>query len=577
MQTNSVPAPKLVALKGNVPPSSIELEEAIAGAVLFDPNAVVRICDTLTPDHFYFTQYAEIYRSAIAVHRTGNPVDLMTIAMDLQTRGVFDKVGGQTGLVKAIDAVVSTANVDYYADVLVKKWKRRETIRVCREIASLAHDDSVSDDSLQNQTEEALLALFTESGKRSLRPLGEFVQEEVDRILTLADGESPAGISSGFYDLDEKIVGFMPAELTVIAGRPGSGKTAVAGAIARNIAEQGSPVAIFSLEMGGGQIAQRMLSSQSSIDSYKLRSGNLEEGDWGKIGESTEVLSKLPIWIDPSQSVSVTHIRSEIRRLVAEKGQIGAIVIDYLHLMLDGSDEEVREIGKMTRQLKLLSRELNTSIILLSQLSRAVEQRSDKRPVMSDLRSSGAIEQDADMIFMLYRDEYYNENSPDKGIAELNVVKNRNGSTGTVKLLFEPQFSRFRNLATKTTGYAPRQTPAQRKSAPAQSIEKVVPQKQQVPQKVEKEVPLTPTEVDGFAIGDRVEITLDNFSEEMKKTIRKEDDCSAIGKTGTVVSFDFWELTGAFDPVVKIDGLEKTLCKPSTYLRKVDDSDCDDF
>lgn len=437
---------KLVALKSKSPPCCPEIESAIVGCVLFDPGAIARIESSVKPEYFYYSQFGEIYRACLALHHAGKPTDIMTVALWLNDRGLLDKVGGKTALLQAVDEIVSAANVDQYADLLVKKWRRREMIRVCREIASLAHDESVNDESLQNDVESVLMSLFSASQDRSLRHISEFVDGELERIQEIQAGKAERSLSTGFVDLDKKIIGLQPGDLTIVAGRPGSGKTAVSGAIAANVAAQGKPVAVFSLEMGGGQIAQRMLAAFSSIDTYQLRIGQISDRMWTELSQASNKLKEMPVWIDPSQSISVNHIRSEARRLIAERGKIGAIVIDYLHLMLDGSDEDVREIGKITRQLKLLAKELDTSIVLLSQLNRAVENRNDKRPLMSDLRSSGAIEQDADVILMLYRDDYYNENSPDKGVAEINVVKNRNGSTGTVKLLFEPQFSRFRNI-----------------------------------------------------------------------------------------------------------------------------------
>lgn len=447
---NSPQPNNVISLKPQpfAPPTAPDVEIAVLGGILFDPSAIVRVAPILKPETFYSSVHQEIYKACLALHRQDLPVDILSVATFFQERGLLDKIGGQSMLVRLVDPIVSTANIDYYAEVLVRKWRRREILRVSREIAALAHDETLEDDYVQNEIESRLTGLFLEGHQQSLRPIVDFVYDELDRIGEHMANPTATGISTGFYDLDALMLGLRPAKLGIIAGRPGMGKSALLGSIAHNIAQQGKSVAIFSLEMSGGEIAQRLMASVASVNSARFKTGVLDEKSWDSVCLTVEQFAESKIWIDDSVDISVAHIRSKVRELQIKQG-VDVIMIDYLHLMLDGSDEDIREIGKITRALKNLSRELNINIQLLSQLSRAVENRSDKRPIMSDLRASGNIEQDADTIVFIYRDEYYNPESSDRGVAELILAKNRDGATGAVKLLFEPQYSRFRNIASR--------------------------------------------------------------------------------------------------------------------------------
>lgn len=427
-------------------PSAINMEEAVIGGILFDPNAIERV-PNLEPDHFYFSTYGLIYKAAVALYHESKPTDLFSVAMFLQERGLLDKVGGQSELVRLSETVVTAANIDHYAEVLIKKWRRRKIIMAAKKIVSLSADEAIEDDDLQSQIEDSLLDLFDSNTKKQLTSLQDILTLELEEMSTLQEEGRKSSIPTGFYDLDETIGGLNRGELTIVAGRPSMGKSAFIASMARNLATT-HPVAIFSLEMANNQIARRILASETSIDSARLKDGTLDEQGWDRVYNAVGSLYDLPIWMNDAEDISVTHIRSQVRKLKAQNGDVGVVMIDYLHLMLDGGDEETRELGKITRQLKKLARELNVAIILLSQLNRAVESRSDKRPMMSDLRQSGAIEQDADMILMLYRDEYYNKDSSDRGICEVIIAKNRDRTTGTVKMLFEAKYSRFRSIAT---------------------------------------------------------------------------------------------------------------------------------
>lgn len=427
------------------PPTAPDVEIAVLGGILFDPSAIVRVLPILRAEHFYLGVHQEIYKACLALHCRELPVNITSVATWLNDRNLLEKIGGQSMLVQLIESIVSAANIDYYAEILIRKWNRREILRVSKEIAALAHDEALSDDYVQNEIESRLTGLFLADRRQSARQVVEIAYSELDRIGEQMANSNADGISTGFYDLDSLMLGLRPAKLGIIAGRPGMGKSALLGSIAHNIAKQGKSVAIFSLEMSGGEIAQRLMASIASVNSARLKTGVLDEKAWNALCSATESLVESKIWIDDSADISVSHIRSRVRELQIRHG-IDVVMIDYLHLMLDGSDEDIREIGKITRALKNLSRELNINIQLLSQLSRAVETRSDKRPMMSDLRASGNIEQDADTIVFIYRDEYYNPESVDRGVAELILAKNRDGATGTIKLLFEPQYSRFRNL-----------------------------------------------------------------------------------------------------------------------------------
>lgn len=447
MQSKSNVVPLIDRVGSVLPPQSIETEEEVLGALLLDPSAINRVESFLSPEAFYYAPHQEIYRACLALHRDGQTIDLMMVHRWLHDHGLLDKVGGQARLADLLELVVTSAAVDLHAMALVDRYRRRQLIAASQEIAAIARDLTQPIGAIQQLAEQKIFTLSEIAKQKGLKDLATFIREEADRMEAVSQGDAIVGYKTGFYDFDAITQGLKPQDLIIVAGRPSMGKSAFAASIAKNVAALNRlPVAIFSLEMSGGQIARRLWSADSQVESGRMTAGKIEAHEWERVGQSLINLSDLPISIDESQSVTPSSVLTQCRRLKAEKGALGLIVIDYLHLMLDGADDEVRELGQITRQCKKIARELDVPVMLLSQLSRAVETRNDKRPTMADLRSSGAIEQDADLILMLYRDEYYNPESPDCGIAEVLIRKHRNGAIGTVKLLFEPQFSRFRSL-----------------------------------------------------------------------------------------------------------------------------------
>jgi replicative DNA helicase len=437
------------ALTDRLPPQNIDAEEAILGGILLDPEAIGRIADLLHPEAFYLTAHQEIYRSALLLQSQGKPTDLMSVATWLYDRNLLEKVGGQAKLAQLVDRTVSAVNIDQYAALVMDKYLRRKLIRVGNEIAQLGHETAVDLENVLDQAEQKVFNITQDRPQQGMMATADILTHTFSDIESRSLGMVLPGLSCGFYDLDAMTQGFQRSDLIIIAGRPSMGKTAFSLCLSRNIAAfHKLPVAVFSLEMSKEQLVQRMLAGEAQIESGRLRAGRISHQEWEPLGHAISNLSQLSMFIDDTPNISVTEIRSKARRLQAEQGgALGLILLDYLQLMEGGGDNRVQELSKVTRSLKGLARELNVPIIALSQLSRGVESRTNKRPMMSDLRESGAIEQDADLIIMLYRDEYYNPDTPDRGIAEVIITKHRNGPTGTVKLLFEPQFTRFRNLA----------------------------------------------------------------------------------------------------------------------------------
>lgn len=438
-----------------LPPHNIDAEEAILGGILLDPEAMGRVAEILDPRAFYIGAHQQIYRAALALQSQGRPTDLMSITSYLSDHGLLEKMGGPSQIVRLIDRTISAVNIDQYAQLVMDKYLRRKMIQVGNEITYLAYETSTALETVLDQAEQKVFGITQARPNQSLMATADILTATFSDIESRSLGMVLPGISCGFYDLDAMTQGFQRSDLIIAAGRPAMGKTSFCLNIARNIAAfHKLPVAIFSLEMSKEQLVYRLLSSEAQIESGRLRSGRIGANEWEPLGYAISALSQMPIFIDDTPDVSVTEIRSKTRRLQAENGgALGLVLIDYLQLMEgSGSDNRVQELSKVTRSLKGLSRELNVPVIALSQLSRGVESRNNKRPMMSDLRESGSIEQDADLVIMLYRDEYYNPDTPDRGIAEAIITKHRNGPVGTIKLLFEPQFTRFRNLATPGRG-----------------------------------------------------------------------------------------------------------------------------
>jgi replicative DNA helicase len=433
-----------------VPPQNLDAEEAILGGILLDPEAITRILDILRSEAFYSTAHQEIYKACVALHQQGAPTDLMSVTTWLLDQGLLEKVGGQTKLVQLVDRTVSAVNIDQYATLVVDKYLRRKLISTGHQIAHLGHETSKALDKVLDEAEQKVFSITQVRPNQGLVPTADILTKAFSEIEERSVNSVLPGIGSGFYDLDAKTQGFQRSDLIIVAGRPAMGKTSFCLGLGQYIAASYKlPVAVFSLEMSKEQIVNRLLSSEARIESGRLRSGRIAHQDWDSLSKAVGRLSELRIFIDDTPNISVVEMRSRARKLQAEQGgALGMILIDYLQLMEGtGSENRVQELARITRALKGLARELNVPVIALSQLSRSVEARSDKRPMMSDLRESGSIEQDADLVMMLYRDEYYNPDTPDRGLAEVIITKHRNGPTGTIKLLFEPQFTKFLNLA----------------------------------------------------------------------------------------------------------------------------------
>ena len=433
-----------------LPPQNVEAEESILGGILLDPEAIGRVADLLRPETFYLSAHQEIYRAALNLHAQGSPTDLMCVTAWLQDHDQLDKVGGQGKLAQLVDRTVSAINIDQYAALIKDKFLRRQLIKGATEVMQLAYDTSKSLETVLDEAEQQIFNVTQDRVRQGLVATEDILASTFADLEQRSLGQVLPGLSCNFYDLDAMTQGFQRSDLIILAARPAMGKTALALQIARQICEiHNLGVAIFSLEMSKEQLVQRMLAGEAGIDSNYLRAGRINQAQWEPLSRAIGKLSQLSIYIDDSPNPSITELRSNARRLQSEHPEgLGMIVLDYIQLMGgEATDGRVQEISKITRALKGLARELNVPVVALSQLSRGVESRTNKRPLMSDLRESGSIEQDADLIVLLYRDDYYDPDSAERGICELNIAKHRNGPVGTVKLLFEPKLTRFFNLA----------------------------------------------------------------------------------------------------------------------------------
>ena len=442
--------PQFEAPPDSIPPQNLEAEEAVLGGILLDPDAISRVADLLQPEAFYLNAHREIFRTALMLHSQGKPTDLTAMSAWLADTGSLEKVGGSNRLVELVERVASTASIEQVTKLVVDKFLRRQLIRSGNEVIKLGFDQGLPMEEVLDKAEQKIFAISQEKPSKGLTPTAEILTSTFNEIESRSLGTSVAGIPVNFYDLDAMTQGLQRSDLIIVAGRPAMGKTSIVLNLAKNVAQlHGLPVCVFSLEMSKEQLTYRLLSMEVGIESGRLRTGRLQQEEWPLLGQGINTLGQLPIYIDDKPNLSVLEMRSLCRRLMAEQGkELGLVVIDYLQLM-EGTtpDNRVQELSRITRGLKGMAREMKVPVIALSQLSRGVESRTNKRPMLSDLRESGSIEQDADLVLMIYRDEYYNPETPDRGITELIVTKHRNGPVGTVKLLFEPQFTRFRNLA----------------------------------------------------------------------------------------------------------------------------------
>ena len=429
------------------PPHSREAEESVIGAVLLSEDAVNEVMDQIHPEDFYVPAHQAIFEGMRELFDSNQAIDAVTVSEILRRRGELEKVGGVAYLTRLVDIVPSTSNIVYYAGIVEEHAKRRELIRAGASVTEVAFNIDEEIASVLDRAEQVVLAVAEKRSSQSLLEVGPMFSSVLEQIEQMEElGSELTGLATGFVDLDRKLAGLQPANLVVIASRPGMGKSSLALGIAINVAAQDEPVAIFSLEMSKEELVQRILSSVGKVDSMKLRSGQLGPL-WQRIVDAAGRMYKAPIFIDDSPVVTVTDVRAKCRRLKRKKG-LSLIVVDYLQLMQTSNRENrQQEIAEITRNLKNLARELEVPIIALSQLNRSLEQREDKRPRLSDLRESGALEQDSDVVMFIYRHEYYHpEDQEKKGIAEVIVSKHRAGSTGVVEMTFQPEFTRFANL-----------------------------------------------------------------------------------------------------------------------------------
>ncbi|MFH1116340.1 MAG: replicative DNA helicase [Pseudomonadota bacterium] len=437
-----------------MPPQFVEGERAILGGLLLDNDALPKVVATLSEDDFYREAHRNIFSTITALFNRNEPVDWLTLTSALREQGLLETVGGTPFLTELIDAVPSSANILFYTRIVKEKALLRRLISVATEISTRSYEEQQDIDEFLNEAEELIFAIGAERLGSGFVHIQDLMKASFETIESLYDRkESITGVGSGFKDLDNLTAGFQRSDLIIIAGRPSMGKTSFALNVAMNAAmEYAVPTAIFSLEMGNEQIALRILCAKARVNLKSLRTGFLSPEDWGRLTLAVGNISDAPLYIDDTPSISSLEIRAKARRLKKEKG-LGLIIVDYLQLMKGStkSDSREKEISEISRSLKALAKELSVPVVALSQLNRQVEQRPDKRPHLADLRESGAIEQDADVILFIYRDEVYNDSpdNPQKGKAEIIIGKQRNGPIGRVTAHFDAQYSTFRPLTTR--------------------------------------------------------------------------------------------------------------------------------
>ena len=432
-----------------IPPHDIDAEQAVLGSMLTDKEAVNAAIETLKEDAFYRDDNRIIYQAIVNLYSKSEPIDIITLKDELESMDKFEQVGGYEYLASLPDKVPTTANVLKYIKIVEEKSILRSLIKTANEIIELGYSPTEDVEDIMDGAEKKIFDIMQSKNQKGYSQIKDVLVESFTKLEELYNRKQHiTGVPTGFYDLDYKTAGLHGSELILVAARPAMGKTAFALNIAANAALRGNaPVAIFSLEMSKDQLVNRILCSEAMVDSNKVRTGKLDEDDWVKLAGAIGPLSESEIYIDDTPGISVMEIRTKCRKLKIEKN-IGLVVIDYLQLV-QGSNKRVgsreQEISEISRSLKILAKEIEVPVIALSQLSRAVEQRPDHRPMLSDLRESGAIEQDADIVMFLYRDDYYNKESEKKDIAEVIIAKQRGGSTGTVELIWKGNYTKFLN------------------------------------------------------------------------------------------------------------------------------------
>ena len=436
------------------PPHSAEAEQSIIGGLMLENQVWDKISSKVCEADFYKTEHRILYRAIVTLASKNHPFDVVTLLDTLKSNNALDDAGGEAYLFELANNTPSVANVSAYADIVREKSVQRQLIAVSTDIADSAYNPGSRDVSeLLDFAESRVFAIAeqtpSDGGPEIIKSILVRAVEKIDALYH--SGDAITGLATGLSDLDEMTSGLQPSDLVIVAGRPSMGKTTLVMNIAEHAAiKSNKPVLVFSMEMPADSLAMRMMSSLGRIDQHRIRTGKLDDDDWPRVTSAVHMLSEAPLFIDDTAALSPAELRARARRLVKEHGQLGLIVIDYLQLMkVPGfkADNRTAEISEISRSLKALAKELKVPVIALSQLNRSLEQRQDKRPVMSDLRESGAIEQDADLICFIYRDEVYNEDSPDKGTAEIIIAKQRNGPIGRVRVAFLGKYTRFEDLA----------------------------------------------------------------------------------------------------------------------------------
>ncbi len=432
-----------------IPPHSIEAEQSVIGSMIMDHDAVIVASEILRPDDFYRPDHAQIYAAIMELYTTGNPIDLITIQDKLVQKGVLEQIGGLSYIAELASSVPTSAHIKQYAKIVEEKATLRRLIKASNEISAKSFEGEESLDNIMGFAEKQIFEILQNKKTEDFTGIDEIVLTSIEKIEEAHKSQGGiTGIETGFIDLDHRTAGLQPSDLVLVAARPSMGKTAFALNIIQTAGiKNKKSVAVFSLEMSKDQLVSRMLCAEAMVDSQKARTGALEKDDWDKLAQSIPNIANSRIFIDDTAGINVMEMRAKCRRLKMEKG-LDLIMIDYLQLMSgtgDGSSRQ-QEISDISRSLKALAREMNAPVIALSQLSRACETRTDHRPMLSDLRESGAIEQDADVVMFLYRDEYYHPDTEKKNVGEVIIAKQRNGPTGTVELVWLGQYTKFANM-----------------------------------------------------------------------------------------------------------------------------------
>ena len=436
---------------GKIPPNDVDAEQAVIGSMLTDKDAVISAIEVLKEEDFYREDNKTIYSAILNLYNRSEPIDIITLKSELTAMGMFEKIGGFEYIVGLPEKVPTTANVEKYINIVKEKSELRRLIKTANEIIEQGYDPTENIDDIMNNAEKKIFNIMQDKDQKGYSPIKDVLVDTFTELEQLYNQKQHiTGVPTGFIDLDYKTAGLHNSDLVLIAARPAMGKSAFALNLATNAAVKANvPVVLFSLEMSKEQMVNRILCSEAMVDSNKVRTGKIDDEDWIKLANTMGELSEAPIYIDDTPGISINEIRAKCRKLKLEKN-IGMVVIDYLQLVQGSSKRSQgsreQEISEISRSLKILAKEINVPVIALSQLSRAPEQRPDHRPMLSDLRESGAIEQDADIVMFLYRDDYYNEDSEDKGLAEVILAKHRAGSTGTVKLVWLGNYTKFANM-----------------------------------------------------------------------------------------------------------------------------------